>query len=261
MRDLKLTLLQSDLHWQDPAANRAMFSEQIAAAANNADLIVLPEMFSTGFTMNSLDNSEETDGASSSWLQTMASQHDIALCGSLIIRANGHRYNRLIWAQPDGKAFSYDKRHLFRMANEQAHYTAGTQRLLVEYAGWRICPLICYDLRFPVWSRNNNDYDLLIYVANWPATRSSAWRGLLPARAIEDLCYAAGVNRVGTDGNNVIYQGDSLIADYLGSIVANGGDSVTSVSASLSLNKLDRYRNKFPAWKDADKFTLMDSDG
>jgi omega-amidase len=236
-----------------------MFGAQIAATAPHSDLIVLPEMFSTGFTMDAANNNEQPDGETARWLQNMAREHATALCGSLIIKDGEHTYNRLLWASPDGNTLSYDKRHLFRMANEQDHYSAGKQRLVVQYAGWRICPLICYDLRFPVWSRNNNSYDLLIYVANWPAPRSSAWRSLLPARSIENLCYAAGVNRVGTDGNNVNYQGESMITDHLGTVLADGSDTVTAVNTTLSLDKLDRYRQKFPAWKDADQFTLTDS--
>jgi predicted amidohydrolase len=251
-------LLQSELHWQDPLANRKMFGEQIAAHAESSDLIVLPEMFTTGFTMDAAHNCEEADGETALWLQSMAQKYNTSLCGSLIIQAGEHYYNRLIWTQPNQPSASYDKRHLFRMANEGDHYSAGTERLTVQLGDWRICPLICYDLRFPVWSRNNNDYDLLIYVANWPEARRSAWTTLLPARAVENLCFAAGVNRIGTDGNNRDYSGDSLIADYLGTVIAGGGDKPAAVQASLSLDKLHRYRKKFPAWMDADTFRLTD---
>ncbi|MBS95404.1 MAG: amidohydrolase [Chromatiales bacterium] len=256
---MRLTLLQADLLWQNPSANRDMFGEQIAAQAENSDLIVLPEMFTTGFTMDAAANCEEPDGESSRWLQDMADRHGTALCGSLIIRDAGVYYNRLIWVEPGQEPSSYDKRHLFRIGGEHDHYTAGKQRLIVQLGEWRICPLVCYDLRFPVWSRCDNDYDLLLYVANWPGTRRSAWLSLLPARAVENLCYVAGVNRVGTDGNNVGCSGDSLIVDYLATIIAAAGDTVAAVSATLSLDKLERYRKKFPAWKDADSFSLSDS--
>lgn len=260
MRDLRLTLLQADLYWQDPAANREMFSKQIAAVADQSDLIVLPEMFTTGFTMDAADNCEEPDGESTQWLQEMADSNGTDVCGSLVIRDGDHYYNRLIWTQPGKTPSSYDKRHLFRVGGEHENYTPGRQRLIVELGEWRICPLICYDLRFPVWSRCNNDYDLLIYVANWPTARRSAWLSLLPARAVENLCYVAGVSRIGTDGNGVECSGDSMIVDYVAEVLAEGGDRETSVSATLSLNKLERYRNKFPAWKDADSFSLTDSE-
>ena len=259
MRDLTITLLQCELHWQDPAANRSLFAELIAEQAATSDLIVLPEMFTTGFTMDAAANSEPGDGPTTSWLQQMAADHDVAICGSLIINETVNNtaqyYNRLLWATADGGLQSYDKRHLFRMANEDQHYTAGTERLIVELNGWRICPLICYDLRFPVWSRGSNQFDLLLYVANWPAPRQSAWDTLLPARAVENLCYAAGVNRVGTDGNGVSYSGGSVIVDYLAN-VSSAGNQAGALRSTLDGSKLERYRDKFPAWKDADTFAI-----
>jgi omega-amidase len=258
MSDLNLTLLQSDLHWQNPDANRAMFAEQIGGHAADSDLILLPEMFATGFTMEAAANSEPGDGESAIWLQEMAARHDVSLCGSVVIRDDGKYYNRLFWATPDGQLQHYDKRHLFRMAGEHQKYSAGKERLIVTLGEWRICPLVCYDLRFPVWSRNLDDYDLLLYVANWPAPRRSAWRTLLPARAVENLCYCAGVNRIGKDGNDVQYSGDSMVADHLGVILGDGGDEETALNATLSLDKLKRYRDKFPAWQDADQFRLID---
>ena len=259
MRDLTVTLLQTELHWQDPAANRAMFAALIAEQAAKTNLIVLPEMFTTGFTMDASANSEPTDGPTTAWLQQMATKHNVAICGSLIVNeaTNGkqHFYNRLLWAAADGSMQSYDKRHLFRMADEDQHYTAGTERLIVELNGWRICPLICYDLRFPVWSRGSNQFDLLLYVANWPAPRQSAWDALLPARAVENLCYAAGVNRVGTDGNDVSYNGGSVIVDYLANI-SSLDDKAGALQSTLDGSKLERYRDKFPAWKDAETFKI-----
>jgi omega-amidase len=257
MRDLNLTLLQSELHWQNPAANRAMFTDQIAQQSDGSDLILLPEMFATGFTMEAAANSEPDDGASAVWLQEMATAHDVALCGSVVIKEDGHYYNRLFWATPDGQLQHYDKRHLFRMAGEHKKYAAGEHKLIVQLGDWRICPLVCYDLRFPVWSRGINEYDLLLYVANWPAARRSAWRTLLPARAVENLCYSAGVNRVGIDGNDVTYVGDSMVADYHGNLLGDAEDKAAALRVTLSLDKLERYREKFPAWKDADQFQIQ----
>ena len=256
MQDLKLTMLQGDLAWQNPTANREHYGPLIAEQAPTSDLIVLPEMFNTGFTMDAETHAEETDGPTTNWLQAMAREHRTALCGSLIITASDRYYNRLIWAHPDGHIESYDKRHLFRMAEEDKHYSAGSSRLVVELLGWKICPLICYDLRFPVWSRNNNDYDLVLYVANWPAARRSAWDTLLPARAVENLCYSAGLNRTGTDGNGISYDGGSVICDFLGHKLTKADETAQTVSATLDAGKLQRYRRKFPAWKDADTFEI-----
>lgn len=257
MRDLNLTLLQTDLHWQDAAANRTMLSEQIEAAAQSARLIVLPETFSTGFTMNAAEVAEPMDGPTVSWLREQAHLHGVDICGSAVISAANAYYNRLLWATAGGDLHTYDKRHLF-MGGERDAYTPGDQRLVVTLDEWRICPLVCYDLRFPVWSRCQDDYDLLIYVANWPLARHSAWTTLLPARAVENLCYVAGVNRVGTDGNGVVTGGGSLLADYLGTVLAAADDQPQALTATLSLAQLRRYREKFPAWKDADAFVLTD---
>ena len=256
MRDLKLTLIQQELHWHNPAANRAMFAHIIAAHADSADLIVLPETFTTGFTMQAEGNDEAVDGATTKWLLELAAKYDAAICGSLIIRENTRYFNRVVWAQPDGSVYTYDKRHLFHMGGEDKAFTRGERRLIVNFRGWRICPLICYDLRFPGWSRGRNDYDLLLYVANWPATRKSAWESLLPARAIENLCYAAGVNRTGTDGTGTDYAGGSMIVDYLGNRLALAGEANEVLQLTLSGEKLLRYREKFPAWKDADSFYI-----
>jgi len=259
MQDLNIALLQANLHWQNPAANREMFEQLIKGHAATADLIVLPETFTTGFTMEAEMNGEQPDGTTSEWLRGLANQNDVAICGSLIIREDNQNFNRLIWAQSDGEFFTYDKRHLFRMVGERDNFTPGTQRQIIRLGDWRICPLICYDLRFPVWSRGANEFDLLLYVANWPASRKSAWETLLPARAVENLCYVAGINRVGTDGNDVEYAGGSRIADYLGNNIALAGSDAETVHAMLSLDKLNRYREKFPAWKDADRFELTDN--
>jgi predicted amidohydrolase len=259
VQDLNLALLQADLHWQEPEKNRQLFTGLIAEHAATADLIVLPETFTTGFTMDAGANAEPLSGPTVKWLVEIANRHETALCGSLIIEAEGRYYNRLVFAQPGEQLRTYDKRHLFRMGGEREAFTPGAERLIITLGEWRICPLVCYDLRFPVWSRGSNEYDLLLYVANWPASRRSAWETLLPARAIENLCYAAGVNRVGTDGRNVEYAGGSMISDYLGNKLALGGAAAQVLTARLSLDALHRYREKFPAWKDADPFMLLDT--
>lgn len=259
MQDLNITLLQASLHWENPTANQEMFTQLVQKNTHSADLIVLPETFTTGFTMAAEKNGEEPDGESTQWLRNLASSYSVTICGSLIISEGKQHFNRLIWAQPDGSYFTYDKRHLFRMVGERDNFTPGTQRKIFKLGDWRICPLICYDLRFPVWSRGINEFDLLIYVANWPASRKTAWETLLPARAVENLCYVAGINRVGTDGNGVDYAGGSLVADYLSNHIAVAGTDAETVHATLSLDKLNRYREKFPAWKDADQFQLTDA--
>ncbi|MGI9289855.1 MAG: amidohydrolase [Gammaproteobacteria bacterium] len=259
MSDLRLTLLQTELHWQNADANRDMFADLISEQADHSDLILLPEMFATGFTLEAAQNAEPDDGASAAWMRKQAVDCNVYLCGSAVIREEEKYYNRLFWAAPDGSLQHYDKRHLFRMAGEHKKYAAGNERLIVKLNDWRICPLVCYDLRFPVWSRSLNDYDLLLYVANWPATRRSAWRTLLPARAVENLCYCAGVNRIGKDGNNIEYAGDSLVADYLGNLKADAEEDAVALKTTLSLEKLNRYREKFPAWKDADSFEILNS--
>ncbi|MEE4186424.1 MAG: amidohydrolase [Gammaproteobacteria bacterium] len=254
-RELNIALMQSDLVWQDPAANRQALGAQIRAAGG-ADLIVLPETFTTGFTLEAIVNAEPAGGPTREWLVNLATTRQVDICGSVIVAADGKYYNRLIWASRDGTLYHYDKRHLFRMANEHEQFSAGRERLIVRIGDWRICPMICYDLRFPVWSRNRDDYDLLLYVANWPQPRHSAWTTLLPARAVENLCYVAGVNRAGVDGNGIASAGESMVVDYLGRQVAAAGDQPATVTATLSLDDLERYRRKFPAHRDADAFTL-----
>lgn len=256
MQPLRLTLLQENLLWHDPEGNRNALGKLIAAEAADSDLIALPETFTTGFTMEAERVAETPDGTTHRWLQETAGNLSTDICGSLIIEENGQRYNRLLWATASGEVHSYDKRHLFRMGGEFEKYTHGRERLIVNIGEWRICPMICYDLRFPVWSRNQGDYDLLLYVANWPESRMSAWQTLLPARAVENLCYVAGVNRTGKDGNGVACGGGSMIADYLGTKLAEADDQPAALHAELSMAKLQRYREKFPVWKDADQFEL-----
>ena len=256
MQNLTVTLIQTRLSWHDPAANREHFERLIEEHASASDVVVLPEMFTTGFTMEAAKHAETMDGESIGWMRQLARDRNTTLCGSLIIDADGRFYNRLIWMSPDGELEHYDKRHLFRMAGEDQHYASGTQRRIVELNSWRICPLICYDLRFPVWSRGIDEFDLMIFVANWPAARGSAWRMLLPARAIENQCYALGVNRIGEDGNGIQYCGDSAVHDYLGATVANCNDLDCVKTVSLDGDALQRYRKKFPAYLDADEFTI-----
>ncbi|RAK02639.1 putative amidohydrolase [Larkinella arboricola] len=255
---LRLTLLQTELYWENPTANRAMLEEKIFALPEPTDLIVLPEMFTTGFTMNARSLAEPMNLTTFRWLRQMAAQTGAVVTGSYIVQENSQFYNRLIWMQPDGMFDVYDKRHLFRMAGEELTYTGGSKRLIKSWKGWNICPLICYDLRFPVWSRNVGlEYDLLLYVANWPAPRSLAWNALLQARAIENLSYVAGVNRVGVDGNGHPYAGDSSLIDPKGEVLFRQSQTETVYQTTLSLDELRTYRERFPANRDADEFQLI----
>lgn len=256
---LKVFLVQADVKWQDVEGNLKMFDAIIDEQAGNTDLIVLPEMFTTGFSMEPERLAEKMDGLAVTWIKQKAIACNAAIIGSVIIEENGGYYNRLLFAHPTGELETYDKRHLFRMANEHEHYNAGVNRLIVNYKGWKICPLICYDLRFPVWSRNVNDYDLLIYIASWPAARSFPWRSLLVARAIENQCFVVGVNRAGVDGTGLKYTGDSAAinarGEYLTGLVPG---EIGAVSATLSLDDLNRFREKFPVMLDGDRFQIVD---
>jgi predicted amidohydrolase len=257
---LSIDLVQTSLAWEEPASNRDHFEALLEGVAPNeatkADLIILPEMFSTGFSMRSAVLAEAMEGDTVSWLKGMARQHDTAFCGSMIIEDAGHYYNRFILARATGELETYDKKHLFRMSAENENYTGGESRPVFEINGFRLFPQVCYDLRFPVFSRNNLEYDAIVYVANWPAARRQHWRTLLAARAIENLCYVVGVNRIGTDGNEVTYSGDSLVADYNGELLADAEDLDTVVRVDLDRDKLAQWRADFPAWKDADPFSL-----
>ena len=254
--DLRLALVQTDLAWHEAQANRARFTD-LLEQARGADLVILPEMFTTGFSMDSAALAEPEEGDTCRWLREQAARLQAVVTGTLIVQAaDGSYRNRLLWAQPDGQVRHYDKRHLFRMAGEHEHFTAGDEQALFELKGWRVRPLICYDLRFPVWSRDPQGTDLLFYTANWPAARRNAWNRLLPARAIENLCYVAGVNRVGTDGHGYPYSGDSQVLDFLGDSLLDAGDGDGVFQVSLNAEKLDRFRERFPAWRDADAFEL-----
>jgi len=259
MSDLVVSFIQTPLQWHDPAANRAEFSRYIQQISIPTDLIILPEMFTTGFTMEAATVAETMEGPSVAWMRETAATYNAVVTGSLVIRdEEGRFYNRLLWVRPDGTLNYYNKRHLFTMAGEHHTYTPGTQRIVEEWRGWRICPLVCYDLRFPVWSRNQTaaPYDLLIYVANWPAARRTAWMTLLRARAIENLAYTAGVNCVGVDGNGNSYTGDSALLDMRGEYLVEVGNQETFITRTLRRADLDAFRERFPALQDADEFTL-----
>ncbi|MCK6616037.1 MAG: amidohydrolase [Cyclobacteriaceae bacterium] len=262
---LKITLIQSNLYWEEVASNLSMFEEKIWAIGQETDVIVLPEMFSTGFTMNAAKLAEPMNMTTFKWMRQMAAQTQALMLGSFIVKENNSYYNRLLWMEPSGNFKTYDKRHLFRMADEHQTYSAGDTRLTAEWRGWRICPLVCYDLRFPVWSRNGYDkaagrldYDVLVYVANWPSARVEAWDALLKARAIENLCYTVGVNRTGDDGNGIPYNGHSASYSPKGETLFFETEKEVIKTIELDFDMLQSYREKFPAWRDADEFEVTE---
>ncbi|MBK4724413.1 amidohydrolase [Pantoea agglomerans] len=255
MSTLNITVLQQPLAWMDGPANLAFF-DGLLADIQDRDLIILPEMFTTGFAMEAAASSLPENEVIA-WLQAKAAAAHAMVAGSAAIQVEKGAVNRFFLVEPEGKVHFYDKRHLFRMAGEHEHYLAGDRREVIEWRGWRILPQVCYDLRFPVFSRNQNDYDLALYVANWPAPRALHWQTLLQARAIENQAYIAGCNRVGTDGNGHAYSGDSRIISPQGEILAQGKPHQPArLDATLSLENLREYREKFPAWRDADSFRL-----
>jgi omega-amidase len=264
MENLTVTLIQSALHWENPVANMSMFEEKIWQIKGTTDLIILPEMFTTGFTMNARAYAEPMNLTTFKWLKQQAAQTKAVVTGSFIVKDKESYFNRLLWMRPDGSYEVYDKRHLFRMAEEHQTYTAGTTRTIPQLKGWRICPLICYDLRFPVWSRNSVvekstqqlAYDCLIYVANWPQARSHAWNTLLQARAIENLSYVIGVNRIGSDGKNIPYSGDSVVINPKGEQIFYAQDEEVIQTLILDAEELMAFRQKFPAYMDADAFEI-----
>lgn len=260
-KKLNIALVQTSLHWQDKTANLAMLEEKIFGLSSQVDLIVLPEMFTTGFTMNAGQVAEPMNLHTTKWMQQMAEQTSATITGSFVVKEKTGVYNRLLWVSPDKSISYYDKRHLFRMADEDQNFQMGKERKVFECHGWKVMPLVCYDLRFPVWSRNKSiskemEYDLLIYVANWPSARVSAWDILLKARAVENLSYSLGVNRVGEDGNGITYSGHSGVYDYKGDTVLFLDDSEAVEMVSLDFEELKSYRKKFPAWMDADTFEI-----
>ncbi|WP_200975829.1 amidohydrolase [Echinicola sp. 20G] len=262
MENLKIALVQTDLFWQDREANLAMLEEKLWPLQGKVDLIILPEMFPTGFSMQAELLAEPMNFTTSKWMKQMAKQSKAVVTGSVIIKADKKFFNRLLWVSPDGTVRHYDKRHLFRMAQEDHHYNMGLKNEVFELKGWKVLPQVCYDLRFPVWSRNQSSqngemhYDLSFYIASWPAARESAWDALLKARAIENLCYTIGVNRVGEDGNGIAYSGHSAAYDFKGSTMAFVADKEDILIVDLNAEELRQYREKFPAWKDADRFEV-----
>lgn len=264
---MKITTIQANLIWENKAANFQKFDD-LLREVTETDIVVLPEMFTTGFSMTPALLAETLFGETFTWMLQKAKELNAAIMGSFICIENGHYYNRLLWAQPDGNYFKYDKRHLFTLARENYHYTEGVERITIPWREWQVCPLICYDLRFPVWSRNTQYspfekdkietgyYDLLIYVANWPQRRSHAWKSLLIARAIENQAYVVGVNRVGEDGNGVVHSGDTSVIDYAGEILLSQANTEGINTTILSKSKMTEFRHKFGFLNDADNFEI-----
>ena len=267
MSTLTITTIQTDLKWEDKAANLRSLEEKILSIPGNTELVVLPEMFSTGFSMRPQALAERMDGPTLAWMRSVAARRRVILTGSVIIEEEGNFFNRLIWMLPNGEYGYYDKRHRFAYAGENEQYTAGHKRLVTSVKGWKILPLVCYDLRFPVWSRQTSasppppgdpalEYDVLLYVANWPERRSLAWKTLLQARAIENQSYVVGVNRIGNDGNNIYHSGDSMIIGPLGEILYHGVAKEELFTLTLRKETLLETRQRFPFWRDADKFSI-----
>lgn len=258
----RVAALQIPLHWESRMKNLNYIEEKLKSHDLHAvDLIVLPEMFTSGFTMNAKANADGPEGEILEWMREQTQKGDFALTGSVIIEENNRYYNRLYFVFPNGKYEVYDKRHTFSYAGEHKMFAAGTTRLIVNFRGWKICPMICYDLRFPVWSRNTEAFDALIYVANWPESRIKAWDTLLPARSIENMCYTIGVNRVGEDGNHIHYNGHSAIFDALGIQIAFLEERAGMVYAELDRNELNQIRHKYRFLEDRDKFSLTHLSG
>ena len=255
---LQIAAIQADLIWEQPEKNRQSFQEKIAELPVDIDLVVLPEMFSTGFTMEPKQVAEKMDGVTVQWMKEVASSHDVAIVGSLVIEEGEDYFNRAIFMHPNGNVETYDKRHCFSLAGEHENYTAGKEKLIVDYKGWKICPLICYDLRFPVWSRFNDAYDVLIYMANWPKPRILAWDALLKARAIENMSYCIGVNRVGQDANNYEYIGHTSVFDFLGEEIGSTEEGQEDVATCvLTKPNLYKIREKLNFLNDRDAFEIM----
>ncbi len=283
MPSLTITLIQSQLNWEDKEANLRMFEEKINAIKGKTEMVVLPEMFSTGFSMNAKSLAEKMDGPTMEWMARIAKEHRIILTGSLIIEEDGYYYNRLIWMLPVGQYGHYDKRHLFGFAGEDQHYSPGNKRLIASVNGFKLNMQICYDLRFPVWASQQSfvppllgkkrvshfdafkepehpEYDILVYVANWPEKRNHAWKTLIQARAIENQCYVIGLNRVGNDGNDIYYSGDSMIVDALGKTLYEKSYDEDIFTITLLKEKIDEIRKQFPFWKDAEHFMIVPKD-
>lgn len=253
---MKVAILQTSLAWENPDSNRKFIEEYFLSKEESFDLFVLPEMFTSGFTMHPENVVESMDGETVSWMKALALKKDCAICGSLVISESNGFYNRFIFVHPNGKIDFYDKRHLFSLAGEHEYYSKGNKKVIIDYKGWKICPQICYDLRFPAFSRNHEDYDLLIYVANWPKPRINAWDILLKARAIENMCYVIGVNRIGLDENNHEYVGHSQVIDELGNILFNAKDYLDVFIIELDQNKILETRKKLNFLNDRDPYNI-----
>ncbi len=262
MQSLTISMIQTGLLWEDKTGNLAMLTQKITSIPQGTELVILPEMFSTGFSMQPKKLAEKMDGFTVAWMKEMAAQKKIIIAGSVIIEEENNYYNRLLWVFPNGNCGYYDKRHLFGFANENDHYTAGIKRVIAQVKGWKINLQVCYDLRFPVWARQamqanaEPEFDLIIYVANWPERRSHAWKTLLAARAIENQCFVAGVNRTGMDGNGIYHSGDSMLVGPLGEILYQKAHDEDIFTVSLQKEVLLDVRNKFPFLKDGDAFDI-----
>jgi omega-amidase len=254
---MKITIVQPDILWENKTGNFHKLESMLNEVSGKTDLVVLPEMFSTGFSMNAGQLSESYDGQTREWMEYLSCKGNYAVCGSFIVGESDHYLNSFVFITPDKKSYRYEKRHLFSIGGENIHFKPGNKRLIINYKEFRLNAIICYDLRFPVWSRNRNDYDILICVANWPDSRREVWNTLLKARAIENQCYVAGANRVGSDNMNVSYTGESVILDPRGRIITEIGNNKEGIATGeISLKELQDFRKKFPVWKDADDFTI-----
>lgn len=253
---MKVAILQTSLAWENPDSNRKFIEEYFLSKEESFDLFVLPEMFTSGFTMHPENVVESMDGETVSWMKALALKKDCAICGSLVISESNGFYNRFIFVHPNGKIDFYDKRHLFSLAGEHEYYSKGNKKVIIDYKGWKICPQICYDLRFPAFSRNQEDYDLLVYVANWPKPRINAWDILLKARAIENMCYVIGVNRIGLDENDHEYVGHSQVIDELGNVILEANENSGVFIVELDKNKMLATRTKFNFLNDRDLFEI-----
>jgi len=254
---MRISLIQPDTVWENKTENLRNIDSLISPLYNKTDIVILPEMFNTGFSMDPVRLAEMAGHETFNWMRDRAEKGNFGLCGSFMVSENGRYYNRFVFVSPEKAVWHYDKRHLFRMAGEHKYFSPGKKRVVFSFRDVRICPLVCYDLRFPVWSRNRNDTDLIIYSANWPEARKSAWTSLIKARAIENQCFVAGVNRVGTDGKGMLYCGDSMLINYLGEAIADAGArGETSVTGEINMNELSEFRSKFPFLNDADDFIV-----
>jgi len=255
---MKITIIQPDIAWEDKKANLNHMQNLLENIPADTHLVILPEMFTTGFSMSTEALAETPFSQTNTWMTSLAGKLNLGICGSLIVKENNSYYNRFFFVSPNDKSAFYDKRHLFSIGGEDKKFIRGNTRAIFQYSGFRINPVICYDLRFPVWTRNRNDYDLLICVANWPESRREVWRTLLKARAIENQCFVAGVNRVGTDPEGNSYAGDSMVINPKGQVIASIPEYQEGIaSTEISLQELEDFRAKFPVWKDADDFEIL----